>query len=1012
MSDDFMESIWAQFAVETDEHLEAMEQILVEAERNAVSAEEIARLFRSFHSVKGLCKALDLLAMEKLSHRAEDLLGLVRDGTISLDLPTVGLLLEAVDELKLLHVKAVAERADGVAPEGLILRLGAAFAEGKGEAPAAAVEVAPVAAAEIAPVAQADIALPEPEKASQSLHEDPEMMEFFMDLVRENLPSLTVLMRPECELPSNCNGCNLCEQMLDGIESIARASEAMGFTQIKEVLDEIRSYIPEEGGPVSQAQREQIIARLPRFQELISFIESESGKDAGGGQLASYLAASMRANFDHLFETLFRDLDALSENHASDDVIADEVLADALYRNLAAAHSYFSFLAPETNTDLLLLLEDVYGRASHCELSISGEIVGVTREVLILLRQIYFNKVEGGVGESPGMAVQRDELSHRIRDYIWGYESSGKGNNPVEVFRDFIKDLKINPELAEILSPENVRDLMEAVKEGSHMYEVLAHLESSEEVAAGFLTWVAKSGKVITNRSVFIEGNSWYEMLVVSKLGHEEVDAAFRVIDPTEKLIELKTSSGKVELPAAPPIRATKPVANNAAAANASAATAGSNVIRVAGETLDSFMNQIGEMVLVRAQLNFAINNEASQEALVSLKLLLNEHYTGRREADNRMFDVVEAFEAQARKLAEVDALIQSALLRLQESAMALRVVPMETVFKRFPRLVRDLAQSQGKRIRLDQAGQEVKIDKAMVEVLSDPLMHMVRNSADHGIEMPEERRAAGKPEEAQILINALQQGSRVIVQVSDDGRGIDTEKVRRKAVERGLVKEAESLHLSQEEIFNFLFLPGFSTAEKITETSGRGVGMDVVRSNVMRLGGKINIKSELGKGSVFTLEMPLSAAVQEVMLVRVAGQTLALPGRYVTEVVQIESAEIQSVKGRQAVLLRGAFLPLVYMGDLLGFERKAGAKARYRAAVVVSNGQQMVGVEVDRMIGRRELFVKDIHPRLAALPGVGGASIMGDGKVVLILDGEALLRLAQSAEPRPVVSNDALEAA
>ena len=335
---------------------------------------------------------------------------------------------------------------------------------------------------------------------------------------------------------------------------------------------------------------------------------------------------------------------------------------------------------------------------------------------------------------------------------------------------------------------------------------------------------------------------------------------------------------------------------------------------------------------------------------------------------------------------------------------MALRVVPMETVFKRFPRLVRDLAQSQGKRIRLDQTGQEVKIDKAMVEVLSDPLMHMVRNSADHGIESPEERRATGKSEEAQILINALQQGSRVIVQVSDDGRGIDTEKVRKKAVDRGLVKEADSLHLSQEEIFNFLFLPGFSTAEKVTETSGRGVGMDVVRNNVMRLGGKIHIKSELGKGSMFTLEMPLSAAVQEVMLVSVAGQTLALPGRYVAEVVEIENGSVQSVKGRQAVLLRGAFLPLVYMGDLLGFDRVATDKARYRAAVVVSNGQQMVGIEVDQMIGRRELFVKDIHPRLAALPGVGGASIMGDGKVVLILDGESLLRLAQSAPVKAAV--------
>jgi len=406
-------------------------------------------------------------------------------------------------------------------------------------------------------------------------------------------------------------------------------------------------------------------------------------------------------------------------------------------------------------------------------------------------------------------------------------------------------------------------------------------------------------------------------------------------------------------------------------------------------------------MVLVRAQLNHIVIDSRAREALLNLKSLLDK--SGQHESDNALSEIHEALDEQSRKLVEVDALIQSALSRLQDSAMSLRVVPVEMVFKRFPRVVRDLAQAQGKRIRLDMAGQEVRIDKAMVEVLSDPLMHMVRNSADHGVELPEIRKAAGKNEEAQILIKAIQQGNRVIVQVIDDGSGIDPEKVRQKAVERGLVKEEESRHLTKEDIYNFLFMPGFSTAEKITETSGRGVGMDVVRTNVMRLGGSIHIKSEVGKGSTFTLEMPLSVAVQDVMLVGVADQTLALPGRYVAEVVEIEPDEIQTIKGRQSVLLRGAFLPLAYMGDLLGFGGEMDNSTKSRAAVVVSNGSQMIGIVVDRMIGRRELFVKDIHARLAALPGVGGASIMGDGKVVLILDGEVLLRLAESVRQEAV---------
>ena len=997
MSDDFMESIWAQFAVETEEHLEVMEQILVAAESADVGADEVARLFRSFHSVKGLCKALDLLSMEKLAHRAEDLLGLVRDGVAVLDGPTAALLLEAVDTLKALRERAVSERADGDAPERLLEQLAGAFAVAGG----AIAQEAPQPEGFASPLQGADTV------KRAGLHEDPEMVAFYVDLLQENMPAITTLMRPECVLPSDCGNCRSCDSMADAIENIARASEAMGFVHLNELLEEIRADMPENGGGVTPEQRDRIIAKLPQFQELISFIESESGQDAGASTLGDYLNASMRKNFANLFETLVEELDALdnlSESEGNAAVAEDEVAA-SLQKKLAAANSFTSFLKPGDSCDLLLLLEDVYGRAARGELSVFGEIVELTREVLLVVQQRYLASLEGKCCETSELSAKRDELGGRIRNYVWANESGGASNSPVEVFRDFVRDLKINPELAEILSPENVRDLMDAVKAGQHMYEVLAHLESSEEVAAGFLSWVGAHGKVITNRSVFIDGNSWYEMLLVSKLGHGEVDAALRSIDASEKLIELKTSSSKAKLPTEPSVKPPKGTAAGGASAGAAAAA---NVIRVAGETLDLFMNQIGEMVLVRAQLNHIINSEQTREALASLKGLVSDNHAiyGRRESDSRIFDICETFEAQGRKLVEVDALIQSALLRLQDNAMALRVVPMETVFKRFPRVVRDLAQSQGKRIRLDMAGQEVRIDKAMVEVLSDPLMHMVRNSADHGIESPEERMAQGKPEEAKILINALQQGNRVFVQISDDGRGIDTEKVRRKAVERGLLREEESHHLSSKEIYNYLFMPGFSTADKITETSGRGVGMDVVRNNVMRLGGSIHIKSEFGKGSMFTLEMPLSAAVQEVMMVEVAGQALALPGRYVAEVVEVGEESIQSVKGRQAVLLRGAFLPLVYMGDLLGFGGGAGTSARYRSAVVVSNGQQMVGIEVDRMIGQRELFVKDIHPRLAALPGVGGASILGDGKVVLILDGEALLRLAENARPRRPVVN------
>jgi chemotaxis protein histidine kinase CheA len=352
---------------------------------------------------------------------------------------------------------------------------------------------------------------------------------------------------------------------------------------------------------------------------------------------------------------------------------------------------------------------------------------------------------------------------------------------------------------------------------------------------------------------------------------------------------------------------------------------------------LDQFMNQIGEMVLVRGQLAHIIGDQRVREGLHRLRHGQEGHLKDPQSQLADLQQVAESLDDQLRRLQETDALIQGALSRLQDSVMGLRVVPVELVFKRFPRMVRDLALAQGKQIRLELIGQEVKIDKAMVESLADPLLHMVRNSADHGVEKPEERRQAGKPDEAVIRIQAEQQGSRIMIRVIDDGKGIDPERVRRKAVDRGLVKEEDSLQMSKEDILSFIFRPAFSTADVVTETSGRGVGMDVVRTSVMRLGGTIHLDSEVGRGTTFTMQMPLSAAVQEVLLVNTANQTMAIPGRYVAELVEVSPDEYQTVKGRTAILLRGNFLPIVRLEEVLGYP--PAEKQSHRYVVVLSDG-------------------------------------------------------------------------
>ena len=282
-----------------------------------------------------------------------------------------------------------------------------------------------------------------------------------------------------------------------------------------------------------------------------------------------------------------------------------------------------------------------------------------------------------------------------------------------------------------------------------------------------------------------------------------------------------------------------------------------------------------------------------------------------------------------------------------------------------------------------------------MVETLHEPLMHMIRNSVDHGIEAPEARMLEGKPERAVINLEARQQGNTVKVIISDDGRGIDINQVGIKALEKGLITENELANKSPEEIIKFIFLPGFSTASQVTETSGRGVGMDVVKTNVTRCGGTIDVTTVLGRGTRFVLELPLSAAIQDTLLVQVNKQTMAIPERYITEMIEVKRGQFQLVNGCHAVVIRDCFLPVYRLGALLGIQKNDIEEMDNVTIVVLSDGVVRMGIIVDSSRQRQELFIKDINEQLTSLPGLSGAAILGDGKVVLILDVEDLFKLA-----------------
>ena len=321
----------------------------------------------------------------------------------------------------------------------------------------------------------------------------------------------------------------------------------------------------------------------------------------------------------------------------------------------------------------------------------------------------------------------------------------------------------------------------------------------------------------------------------------------------------------------------------------------------------------------------------------------------------------------------------------LQTAALRTRMVPVETVFSRFPRLVRDLSQSLNKDAGLIVRGEDTEIDRTMVELLSDPLVHLVRNALDHGLEPPEERERAGKPRQGTISIQARQEGDHILVSVSDDGAGIDPARILAKAIERKLVTAERAASLTPREILDLIFLPAFSTAEKTTAVSGRGVGMDVVRTNLKRMNGSVELQSRVGHGTTVLMQLPLTLAVLPVLLVQIADEIYALPLRAIIETTRLSAATVHVVDGREVVRLRDEMLPLVRLRSLCSVDPTA--QPAEEKIVVLAVAEQRIALLVDRLIGQESTVIKPLAAYLHDCAGIAGATVCGDGRVRLMLD-------------------------
>ncbi|MFA3783831.1 chemotaxis protein CheA [Melioribacteraceae bacterium 4301-Me] len=393
--------------------------------------------------------------------------------------------------------------------------------------------------------------------------------------------------------------------------------------------------------------------------------------------------------------------------------------------------------------------------------------------------------------------------------------------------------------------------------------------------------------------------------------------------------------------------------------------------IRVEVERLDQLLNIVSELVLGR--------NRLAQ-------------ITGQFATEFEGTDI-------ARDLSETTKHIDLMTNELQLVVMKTRMIKIGKIFNRFPRLVRDLSKEMNKNIKLEIKGEETELDKTLIEEIYDPLVHLVRNSVDHGIEQAEERKRIGKDPTGKIVLSAHQEGNDIIISIEDDGRGIDPELIKQKAISKNLISEAKAKELSVQDIYNLIFLPGFSTAEQVTNVSGRGVGMDVVRTNVQKLRGIINIESVVGEGTKIIIRLPLTLAIITGMIVRIDTEYYVIPLSTVIEVIREHSENIYSVNGNEVVKVRDVVLPLVDLTHLLNKTNGKKQSSVWQYIVVCGIAEKRFGIKVDELMGQKEVVIKSLGSYLGNVKGIAGSTIMGDGRVVMILDIGELINMKQENE-------------
>ena len=1009
MSEDFMEFL-EEFISEAEEHINTINSNLLELEKefketSEVSQERVNAIFRAAHTIKGLAGMLGFDNIQKLTHAMEDLMGEIRQGNIPLTTEIVDTFFEALDVLTQQIEDIKSKGQTDIYPEDLVNKL-RRLATG---------EVTSSEDTKIEEEANLDFLdfeipiedLKLKEIEVQLLKNAIENDKFIYMVIKEvsggiseekfyKLPIFSdiekvgelILFRPEYD--------EIAQSKKDTIFVKFIFSSEKDYDEIKDnFFDEIKLLRKSSKAKERLEPQKEIVEEKEKQEEVETMSEIFRLEDTGFDES---IVEEFFEEVDELIEKLDMDLLELEKNPEDIEIL------NSIFRvahTIKGASSMFGF---EPIVKLTHAMENLFDNLRKGTLKINEEIMDTFFEGVDLLKEMLEKLRSEGIIDQNYMPIT-EKLNKLAKGEEIAVKAEPKEKGEIEEVKIEKLDIDIDENFYSVLTEDEINKLKEDLSKGKTIIELTVEypediLKTTFKPFEGFFTGLEIVGDHISTYPDIskvplldkYEIDKFYislKVLISSDLSFDDAKKMLSGFEDTLKLtykkVETKKQEPKKEAEKPKKEEKPKPAVTPQPSKTKPATTTttqqtsqqkqtkskklGSHTIRVDIERLDKLLNLVGEFVIDRtrfAQICQELKEKYPQDPLVNQ---LNE--------TNQIF---------GRHMNEI-----------QEVIMSVRMVPIGNTFNKYPRIVRDLAKETGKEINLEIYGQETELDKTLVEEISDPLVHLIRNAVDHGIEPPDEREKIGKPRVGTIRLTAYHEGNHIVITIEDDGRGIDPEKVRRKAIERGLISEDDVL--TKKEILNLIFEPGFSTAEKVTNISGRGVGMDVVKKNITKLKGIVDIESEVGKGTKVIIKLPLTLAIIQVLMVQVDTEIFAIPLPSIIETIRISKDDIQVIEGYEMISLRDSVLPITRLKDIFRLEEKKKSQSlSYNNeleeeltnkfyVVIVGLAEQKLGLIVDRLITQQEVVIKSLGNLLKKVKGIAGATILGNGRVSLILD-------------------------